>query len=166
MQIILRDALRLKNRILQKKTHAMKLIQSENSKLVGGKRKCDVPKTMQEYNDLVSLLVELKTAISNANVGIRKDLELMAEIRSTIKDLKAIPTGDGLVEDAHRWNSGEPRERESALSQETLDKLVMIAEADLDRIQKRIGEHNNKTTIDINICKELEDAVWIHSVIS
>lgn len=162
MELTLSDALSLKKRVLQRKKSAMDLIKSENSKIEGGKRKCDVAQMLCMYTACIDLLINLKTAIAGANVGIRKDIESLSEIKSTIVELRSISTSDGVVEGQGRMFGGEATVSKTAvLKHSDIEDLVLTSEKNMDTIQRRLNKYNASTTIKVKIPEILEEAGWI-----
>ena len=94
-QITLAKALKIKNRLAGRLAKVQADIQAFNSVPEGQADQVNVPALMQTRAELVEALVNLKTAINEANRGVQRDIYGLAEKKATAQFLAGVNTRHG-----------------------------------------------------------------------
>lgn len=95
VKISLAKALKVKNRLAGRLDKAKKLVISYNSMPEGRVGEVNVKKAVEDYHNLSSALVELKTSIARGSMPIQKEILQLAEFKGEIEFLQSLPTKNG-----------------------------------------------------------------------
>jgi len=151
MKVTVAKALKLKNRITQKIQEVSGSIQSYNSIIEGKDRPVDVNVQMQKRDKLTEALINLKTAINQANMPIQSTVYLLAELKGELGFLRGIDTTSGKQVSTANWG-GEDKiySKSCVIDYKTLNNLIHQAEVDIDANQDTLDTHNHTVMIDVD----------------
>lgn len=142
--IALQKALKVKNRLAGRLAKVTNDIRTYNSVLVETKDEVNVPKLLEQRQALVESMVQLKTAIDAANVGIQEKLYVLAEKKALLSMYSTLPVLNG--KQRHDYQNTEI-EYYAHIKKEEIDKTVKVLESDIDKLQDVIDEFNALTKI-------------------
>lgn len=134
--ISLAKALKLKNRLAGRLAKTTSTISLYNSVLEGHKE-VNVLDLDKQRAELSESLVDLKTAIYEANKGIYRFINQMSEKKSEIDFLNSLQTRNG-VEPGY----GENTHYVAAIKKVDVDKRVKLLEKEIDDLQDQIDRYN------------------------
>ncbi|HNZ66264.1 MAG TPA: hypothetical protein PKM32_02700 [Planctomycetota bacterium] len=97
MKVKLSKALKIKNNLINQYNQATDIFSRENSRLVKSTSTIDREKIYQKIEKLLNLIIEVKTRIAEANIGIYKQIASIAEVKSIISYLRSLNTTDGII---------------------------------------------------------------------
>ena len=147
-KITLAKALKLKNRLTKKLIDVRAEIQNNNQIMVGNTRNGDVNQQMKLAEKVQDAIINLKTAINQANLPITPIILLNAELKGEITFLHGIPTQEGKYMSGGYLES-KAIEYESVINHQTVIDLVHNLEESIDKNQDTIDTHNHVTAIDV-----------------
>lgn len=140
----IKQALKLKNKLVAEIKEQYKIAKEYNSIEEGNIRRFNIKEAMDKANELTKQLVELKTKIHNANSAVYGKIFEMSELKSSIKELRAIPTVEGKV--SGRFNSAtEIKEVEIDAAQ--MNSMIKSIEKRIEELQDELDVHNGTTSI-------------------
>jgi hypothetical protein len=146
-EITLAKALKVKNRLTGRLAKVQADIQMYNSVPLG-QDQVNVPTLMQMREDLVAALVNLKTAINNANRAAQRDIYALAEKKATTQFLVGVNTRHGPQPPVY------PATIEvhyvAALKKADVDTLVLRLENEIDQLQDKLDQFNHDHTIELD----------------
>jgi hypothetical protein len=140
-QITLAKALKVKNRLAGRLAKVQADIQAFNSVPEGQADQVNVPELLRTREELVEALVGLKTAISDANREVQRDIYLLAEKKATAQFLAGVPTRHG-AQPAVYPNTTEVS-YVAALKKADVDARVTGLETEIDQLQDRLDQFNH-----------------------
>lgn len=147
-EITLAKALKVKNRLAGRLAKVQTDIQAYNSVPEGQSGQVDVPALMKTREELVGALVNLKTAINDANRQVQRDIYDLAERKATAQFLACINTRHGPQPAVY------PSTTEvvyvAALKKADVDTLVARLESEIDQLQDRLDQFNHVHKIDVD----------------
>lgn len=135
--ISLAKALKLKNRLAGRLAKTTSTMLQYNSVLEGHKE-VDVLDLDKQRAELSESLVDLKTAIYEANKGIYRFINQMSEKKSEIDFLNSLQTRNG-VEPGYGENT---HIYVAAIKKVDVDKRVKLLEKEIDDLQDQIDRYN------------------------
>lgn len=160
MNITLRKALNLKNKLVGEISTLGNEIIHHNQYDAGRNsisEKIDVQNKLLEYTKKKSDLIELKTAIVNANAGAKGDKSIYStlvkieEAKSLISFLRSIPTDTTTRENTdYRTNTVTYAEVNVQVSYEEIQKHIKTAELSLEKLLDTVEEFNGNTKIEVS----------------
>lgn len=106
----------------------------------------DVPGLLAEHNRLSKELVEIKTKLAAANVGIASKLHKMESLKSFMRFLESIPTNEG-VEYQSRY--GDPIEETFTCQyrQDVKNSDIVNYQNEINQLQDEVDSYNASTQI-------------------
>ena len=151
MKVTLAKALKLKSRFASKISEVTGSIQTYNSMIEGQERPVDINALMEKRSKLVDALLNLKSAINQANAPIQSTIYLLAELKDEASFLRGIDTKSGKQINARTWGSEENIYNKTVvLDYNTVKGLIEQAEADIDTNQEKLDVHNHTVQIDVD----------------
>ncbi len=141
----LSKALNEKNRLARKIREIQNKIEIYNSYIKGNTPVYKIEKLLNELDETIQELTELKTKINNANQPVQNRIFRLAELKSFATFLRKLTIKEGKILD-ERWNS-EVTEWESELGTIQRDKLLETTEKEIDLIQVELDKFNFETEI-------------------
>lgn len=145
--VSLAKALKLKNRLAGRVTKLTQDIQTYNS-VQEGAEATDVRARFAERAEAVTLLTALKSAISQANGPIQRDIFELAERKSEVALLAGLPTKHGVYKEG--YPTGGDVTYVAQYRKSEIDGLVVQLEGEIDRLQDRLDAFNHETKIEVD----------------
>ena len=142
----IKQALKLKNKLIKHIGENTKLMQEYNSIEVGNERPYSSTNLLVAITEDTKELAKLKTKIHIANTPVLEDIFLMSELKSMIQSLKKMDCTEGKSNrDRYRLESESFKTSEISLVKrnETIKEL----EARIEEIQDRLDVFNATTQI-------------------
>ena len=147
-EITLAKALKVKNRLTGRLAKVQADIQAYNSVPEGQADQVNVPALMKTRDELVGVLVSLKTAINDANREAQRDIYDLAEKKATAQFLAGVNTRHG-PQPAVYPNTTEVS-YVAALKKADVDTLVAGLEKEIDQLQDRLDQFNHGHKIEVD----------------
>ena len=142
----IKQALKLKNKLIKTIGENTKLMQEYNSVEVGNERPYSSVELLSKISEDIKELAKLKTKIHIANTPVLEDIFLMSELKSMVQSLKKMDCTEGKSNrDRYRLESESFKTSEISLVKrnETIKEL----EARIEEIQDRLDVFNATTQI-------------------
>jgi hypothetical protein len=142
----IKQALKLKNKLIKTIGENTKLMQEYNSIEVGNERPYSSTELLGKISEDTKELAKLKTKIHIANTPVLEDIFLMSELKSMAQSLKKMDCTEGKSNrDRYRLESESIKTSEISLVKrnETIKEL----EAQIEEIQDRLDLFNATTQI-------------------
>jgi hypothetical protein len=142
----IKQALKLKNKLIKTIGENTKLMQEYNSIEVGNERPYSSTELLAKISEDTKELAKLKTKIHIANTPVLEDIFLMSELKSMAQSLKKMDCTEGKSNrDRYRLESESIKTSEISLVKrnETIKEL----EAQIEEIQDRLDLFNATTQI-------------------
>lgn len=142
----IKQALKLKNKLIKEIGENTKLIQQYNSVEVGNSRPYSTKVLYNKISNDTKELSKLKAKIHKANVPVLEDIFYMAEIKSTIQALKKMDCTEGKSnKDRYRMESELVMTSEISLVER--NEMIKYMENQIEEIQDRLDVFNATTEI-------------------
>jgi hypothetical protein len=142
----IKQALKLKNKLIKTIGENTKLMQEYNSIEVGNERPYSSTELLGKISEDTKELAKLKTKIHIANTPVLEDIFLMSELKSMAQSLKKMDCTEGKSNrDRYRLESESVKTSEISLVRrnETIKEL----ETRIEEIQDRLDVFNATTQI-------------------
>ena len=147
-ELTLAKALKIKNRLAGRLAKVQADIQAYNSVPAGQADQVNVPALVQTREELVGALVNIKTAINEANREAQRDIYDLAEKKATAQFLAGVNTRHG-PQPAVYPNTTEVS-YVAALKKADVDALVVRLENEIDQLQDRLDQFNHDHKIEVD----------------
>ncbi len=142
----IKQALKLKNKLIKEIGENTKLIQQYNSVEVGNSRPYSTEVLYNKISNDTKELSKLKAKIHKANVPVLEDIFYMAEMKSTIQALKKMDCTEGKSnKDRYRMESELVMTSEISLVER--NEMIKDMENQIEEIQDRLDVFNATTEI-------------------
>ncbi len=135
----LSKALKVKNRLAGRLSKVNQTIAAYNCTVEGRRGEVDVKALDTERSELVAALVDLKTAIFEANKGIYRSIILIGEKKGEIEFLNGLNTKHG--SEPHGYQA-QVVNYVSVIQKAEVDKRVKQLEKEIDTLQDDIDKYN------------------------
>jgi len=144
----LAKALKLKNRLAGEIAQIQRLINESNVTEAGNAPAHDVNALLATLLGKQANLAELKGSIAAGNVPIAQDIAMMAELKSRIAFLRALPTKNGSFITEGRYGT-TPVERvyRATIQAKAVEDMIEKYTTEIDAIQDRVDQFNAVTNI-------------------
>ena len=144
----IKQALKYKNKLVSKMNDEFRKASQYNSIESGVIRAYDASEALTKYFGLSNELVELKTKIHTANVGVYDKIFLLSELKSRISKLQILDCSEGKVSDRYSRIHGEPPAIKTVqIGILERDSLILEIESKIEEIQEELDLHNATTEI-------------------
>ena len=140
----IKQALKLKNKLVTQIKEQYEIAKAHNSIEQGNPRRYSALKAINQAEELSIELAELKTKIHLANAPVYDLIFKMSELKNQIKQLKSIPVEEGKV--TERYGSVTTI-KEVELNIAERDNLVKALENKIEVIQDKLDTHNAITEL-------------------
>lgn len=110
------------------------------------KRKVDVLDAYTKWHSLREKLIELKTKIQHANIGIIEQLIRIDELKGALNNYRSISSSDDIEK-----RSGYVIINSSKISRNELVDKITETQEKINNLQDEIDEYNAKTFIEIEL---------------
>jgi hypothetical protein len=147
-EITLAKALKIKNRLVGRLAKVQTDIQAFNSVPEGQAGQVDVPALMQSREALVEAVVNLKTAINDANREAQRNIYELAEKKATAQFLAGVSTRHGPQPPV--YPSTIEVNYVASLKKADVDGQVVRLEKEIDQIQDKLDQFNHERKIEID----------------
>jgi predicted nucleic acid-binding Zn-ribbon protein len=134
----LSKALKVKSRLAGRFSKISSTITAYNCTVDGRRAEVDVKELDKQRSALSSALIDLKTAIYEANKGIYRTINQLAEKKGEIDFLNSLDTKHG-TENTYQ---GTAVTYVSAIQKQEVDKRVKQLEKEVDDLQDQIDQYN------------------------
>jgi len=141
----IKQALKEKNKLVAEIKELYDTAKKTNSIEVGNPRRFSVEGSLKEAESKTKQLVELKTKIHKANLSVYEKIFRMSEMKNRIKELKAISTEEGKVN--QRYGS-TVENKEVEINAAQIKVMVKGLESEIEKIQDDLDVHNATTQLD------------------
>jgi uncharacterized small protein (DUF1192 family) len=141
----IKQALKEKNRLIKAIDDEFKKVYSYNSIDEGNVRPYSTVDALSNIMTLEEGLIDLKTKIHRANIGVYDKIFRLSELKSLAKKLNQIDCSEGKVSD--RYSRGESSIKTAELSIVERDVRVKSIEEEIERLQEELDNHNATTSI-------------------
>lgn len=148
----LSKALKMKNRLAKQIAELQRKVTEQNSHLKGAVTDYDSRALYEELQQATSRLIDLKTAISLANVPIQSTIYRLAEYKGLVAFLKKVETKRGRqlgLTSEYFVSSEVPQEYEAQITAVERDAEVERLEAEIDRLQDELDRFNATVVIEV-----------------
>jgi hypothetical protein len=139
-----KQALKVKNKLVTDLKTQYQILQKYNSIEEGNTRRYSMVATFNKITDLSDELVELKARIHKANQPVYDKIFTLAELKGMIKELKKVPTEEGKSSDRY---SSIPSVKEVELNIVDIQDKVDMISVKIEEIQNELDIHNLNTNI-------------------
>ncbi len=146
-EITLAKALKIKNRLAGRLAKVQADIQVYNSVPEGQAGQVDVPALLRARDELADAMVALKTAVSEANREVQRDIYLLAEKKAAAQFLAGVNTRHG-PQPAVYPNAAEVT-YVAALKKADADALVARLEQEIDGLQDKLDHFNHARKVEV-----------------
>lgn len=139
-----KQALKVKNKLVTEMKAAYGILQKYNSIEEGNPRRYSMTNTLEKIKTLQAELVDLKTKIHKANQPVYDKIFALAELKGMIKELKKVSTEEGKVNE--RYGS-VVSVKEVELNVTDIDAATAVLESQIEGLQNELDVHNATTQI-------------------
>jgi DNA repair exonuclease SbcCD ATPase subunit len=146
-EITLAKALKVKNRLAGRLAKVQADIQAYNSVPEGQADQVNVPALLKSREELVEALVDLKTAINDANREAQRDIYRLAEAKAAAQFLAGLNTRHGPQPAV--YPSTTEVNYVAALKKTEVDARVTRLEEEIDRLQDRLDHFNHVRKVEV-----------------
>lgn len=150
MKITIAKALNYKNRMAAKLRDVSNSIHRNNSVIEGATRQINVAEAITLRADIQNALIQLKMGIYESNMAVQEKIFTAAELRGEIGVWAGMDTTEGKHQHSPRFGGEMITEVKTVIvNYEQVEIRKKTIQADLDRIQDALDEHNHKTKIEV-----------------
>jgi hypothetical protein len=139
-----KQALKVKNKLVGDIKECYRIIQTQNSIEEGNPRRYSVKEKIAEIAQLTDELVQLKAQLHRANAPVYEKIFQMAEIKGIIKELKKMDVSEG-KQDSRYGSVVSVKEVEVNVVER--DVIIKEYEAHVEKLQNELDIHNSNTNI-------------------
>lgn len=143
-------AMQVKNQLVKRLAETRNLIYGANSHPATETVDVDVRELYDLQQQMLDKLIELKTAMAEANHGIRHEIFEIGELNATIDFLLKVPHKAGRQA---RWGGLTPCEEEYVAEiggHEIREKVRQLRQR-LDQLQQQVDAYNAQTKIEVDV---------------
>ena len=141
----IKQALKEKNRLIKAIDDEFKKVYSYNSIDEGNVRPYSTVTALENIMTLEEGLIDIKTKIHRANMGVYNKIFRLSELKSLAKRLTQINCDEGKVTD--RYSRTEPSVKTAEVSVVDRDSRVKMIEEEIELLQEELDTHNATTSI-------------------
>jgi hypothetical protein len=148
-QISLHKALKLKNRLAGRLATVTSEIQMNNSVLADDAQNPSRPNVkdlLEQRQQIVGALIDLKISHYNANQGIQRQLYTLGEKKAELSFLAGLNTHEGV--DRHGYQNTEVK-YVATIKKPEVDAARRKLEAEIDALQDEIDAYNYTTKVEV-----------------
>ena len=141
----IKQALKEKNRLIKAIDDEFKKIQAYNSIDESNTRPYSTQTSLENIIVLENALIDIKTQIHRANVGVYDKIFRLSELKSLAKKLNQIDCSEGKVVD--RYSRSEAVVKTAEITVIDRDTRVKMIEEEIELLQEELDTHNATTSI-------------------
>ena len=142
----IKQALKEKNRLIKAIEDEFKKVYSYNSIDEGNVRPYSTVDALTNIMTLEEGLINLKTQIHRANIGVYDKIFRLSELKSLAKKINQINCDEGKVTDRY-LRGAEPSIKTAEISVVDRDMRIKSIEEEIERLQEELDTHNATTSI-------------------
>jgi len=147
MKIKLQKALKLKNKLVSQINKNQELIVHENRFVAGNTPVVKIQELIEKNQRLIDFLVELKSKIHKANIGVYEKIFRLSEKKSWLSKIQSMDIKEGKARDGYER---ELTDFACQLKYDAKQEIIRGLEEDIDAIQDELDAFNVKNSIDIS----------------
>ena len=151
----IKQALKLKNKLVQELNELTTRLHKNNSVIEGNTRAYSAVETLGQIYTKVDELTAIKSEIHKANVEVYDKIFLLSELKSVVKNLKTLDCSEGVVEDYYSRRTEGQTVKTSEIGEVQRDMEIKFLETRIEEIQDELDQHNITSTI-FNVQEETE----------
>lgn len=141
----IKQALKEKNRLIKAIDDEFKKIQTYNSIDESNTRPYSTQTSLENILVLEDALIDIKTQIHRANMGVYNKIFRLSELKSLAKKLNQIDCSEGKVVD--RYSRSEAVIKTAEITVIDRDTRVKMIEEEIELLQEELDTHNATTSI-------------------
>jgi hypothetical protein len=141
----IKQALKLKNKLVHELNELLVRLHKNNSVIEGNQRDYSTKETLAVIYTKVDELTALKTQIHQANSVVYDKIFLLSELKSVVKNLKALDCTSGISEDYYSRRNETPTLKTSEITAVERDNEVKFLESRIEQLQDELDYHNSVT---------------------
>ena len=141
----IKQALKEKNRLIKAIDDEFKKIQVYNSIDESNTRPYSTQTSLENILVLEDALIDIKTKIHRANMGVYNKIFRLSELKSLAKKLNQIDCSEGKVVD--RYSRSEAVIKTAEITVIDRDTRVKMIEEEIELLQEELDTHNATTSI-------------------
>lgn len=141
----IKQALKEKNRLIKAIDDEFKKIQAYNSIDESNTRPYSTQTSLENILVLEDALIDIKTKIHRANMGVYNKIFRLSELKSLAKKLNQIDCSEGRVVD--RYSRSEAVIKTAEITVIDRDTRVKMIEEEIELLQEELDTHNATTSI-------------------
>ena len=142
----IKQALKLKNKLIKSISENTKLLQQYNTVEVGNPRPYSSTELMVEINKATDELIDLKSKLHRANVPMFEKIFEMSELKSTIKGLQKLDCTEG-KSNRDRYRMESELVLTSEFSLVVRNNMIKNLEERIEHLQDEMDVFNSNTEI-------------------
>lgn len=146
MKVSLRKALQIKNKLTGDFAKVESKIRTYNSTDDATVKRFDMKELLSERATLLSKLVEVKTQIAKANIGIYETITMLAECKASIKFYESLNTKEGNFKDGY-GDTTAITTYTAYINAKSQNDLVKELNDQIEKLQDKIDHYNITTEI-------------------
>jgi len=143
-----KQALKLKNKLVQELNELQVRLQANNSVIEGNVRNYSSKETLSEIYKKVDELNFIKTKIHRTNSPVYDKIFLLAELKSLVSKLKSLDCTSGIAEDYYSRRSEIPTIKNSEISVVERDSEIKFLENRIEELQEELDTFNSTTVVE------------------
>ena len=144
----LKQALKLKNKLVQELNELTSRLQNNNSIIEGNTRDYSAKETLSQLYTKVDELTYIKTKIQKANFEVFDKIFLLSELKSLVSKMKGLDCTNGAAVDYYSRRMETPLIKHSEISVVERDSEIKFLENRIDQIQDELDHFNATTAIE------------------
>lgn len=141
----IKQALKEKNRLIKAIEDEFKKIHAYNSIDESNTRPYSTQTSLENILVLEDALIDIKTKIHRANMGVYNKIFRLSELKSLAKKLNQIDCSEGKVVD--RYSRSEAVIKTAEITVIDRDTRVKMIEEEIELLQEELDTHNATTSI-------------------
>ena len=143
-----KQALKLKNKLVQDLNKLTEKLHNNNSVIEGNTRDYSAKELLAEMYIKIDELTTVKTKIHKANVSIYDKIFLLSELKSAVNKLKSLDCTNGFATDYYSRRSESQLSKTAEITTVERDNEIKFLESRIDQLQEELDYHNITTEID------------------
>jgi len=141
----IKQALKEKNRLIKAIEDEFKKIHAYNSIDESNTRPYSTQTSLENIIVLEDALIDIKTQIHRANMGVYDKIFRLSELKSLAKKLNQIDCSEGKVVD--RYSRSEAVVKTAEITVIDRDTRIKMIEEEIELLQEELDTHNATTSI-------------------
>jgi hypothetical protein len=144
----IKQALKQKNKLVQELNTLIARVHSNNSVIEGNQRDYSTKETLAVIYTKVDELTALKSQIHHANSAVYDKIFLLSELKSLVKNLKALDCTNGVAVDYYSRRGENNTIKTSEITAVERDNEVIFLESRIEQLQDELDYHNSVTYLE------------------